>query len=125
MRALPVQFLKFASVGAAATLAHYAVLLALKEGTGISAVVASAIGALIGAGVSYLLNYRYTFAAKAAHTRTLPRFLTIAAVAFILNLALMSVGVWGLGLPYFPVQLCATAHILIVTFTANKVWTFG
>lgn len=125
MSRLPRQFLSFAGVGAVATAAHYLTLLVLVEGGFAHPAPASAAGAAIGAFVSYVLNYSVTFAAHSPHRKTLPRFLAIAFVAMIVNFVLMHCLVTLLTLPYFVAQVAVTGVILILTFTANRNWTFG
>ena len=124
MARISAMFLSFASIGAVATLAHYVVLVFAVE-TGIASVLtASAAGALCGAAVSYALNYRFTFHSELPHRTTIPRFLVIAAAAFVLNLGLMVLLHSQLGLPYLLAQASTTVLILIFTFGANLLWTF-
>jgi putative flippase GtrA len=125
MKGLLQQFISFAGAGAIATSAHYLVLVGLVEGGVTSVLPASAAGAATGALVSYGINYRITFAADAPHRETLPKFLAVASVAFGINLAFMYLLVTRIGLPYFAAQMAVTAAILLVTFSANRVWTFA
>lgn len=119
------QFLSFAGVGAVATAAHYLTLLALVEGGLAHPAPASAAGAAVGALVSYGLNYRLTFAARIPHRKTMPKFLAIAVVAMILNFVLMHGLVTLLALPYIAAQVAVTGLMLLLTFSANRNWTFG
>lgn len=119
------QFLNFAGVGVVATAAHYLTLLALVEGGLAHPAPASAAGAAVGALVSYALNYRLTFAAQSPHRKTMPRFLAIAVVAMILNFVLMHGLVTLLALPYIAAQVAVTGVMLLLTFSANRNWTFG
>jgi len=66
-----LQPIRFVAIGALATGAHLLCLTALVEILAWPPVPASCVGALVGAGVSYLLNYRYTFASTRPHA--LPR----------------------------------------------------
>lgn len=119
------QFSIFTFVGAFGTAAHYVVLLTLAELFAVNAVIASALGALCGAFVNYLLNYRYTFQSNMPHARALPRFFGFAAIGFLLNTLIMYLGVEVYHFHYFLVQLIATGIVLIGNFTANKIWTFA
>ncbi len=125
MRALAEQFLRFAGVGAVATGAHYAVLVGLVEGLGRGVLAASAVGAAVGAGVSYALNRRYTFGSARAHREAAPRFLAVAALAFLANLALMALVYGWAGAPYLLAQGVTTALVLGITFTLNRAWSFA
>lgn len=125
MSRLPRQFLNFVGVGAVATAAHYLTLFALVEGSLAHPAPASAAGAALGALVSYALNYRFTFAAQSPHRKTLPKFLAVAVFAMIVNFVLMHGLVTLLAFPYFAAQLAVTGLMLLLTFTANRNWTFG
>ena len=78
LRLLSAQFVRYAGAGAVGTLCHYLVLVLLAEVFRVTPPAASVAGALMGAGVNYLLNYHFTFASKLVHRITLPRFLAVA-----------------------------------------------
>ena len=118
------QFVLFFGVGAVATAAHYLVMIVLADVFHLHAVGAAACGYVTGAVVSYLLNYRYTFASKGAHAQTATRFVLVAASGLALNTLLVGVLVVRLGLHYLLAQLIATALILGWNFVLNKLWTF-
>jgi len=124
MPGLAAQFLRYASVGGIATGAHYALLILLVESGAAPVLTASAAGALLGAGVGYLLNHRFTFRSDRRHRKALPRFLTVAGLAFAANLALMALLYDAGELPYLLAQVLTTAAILALTFTLNRVWSF-
>ncbi|MGF1445347.1 MAG: GtrA family protein [Pikeienuella sp.] len=118
------QFVRFVGVGAIATAAHYALLIGLVTAGVLSPVPASAAGAVLGALVSYGLNRRYTFRSSRAHAAALPRFLTVAALAFLANLCLMVLLHSLAGLPYLLAQMLTTGLVLGLTFTLNRAWSF-
>ena len=118
------QFVRYTGAGAIGTAAHYAVLVALVQGLQVDAVAASTVGAVVGAGINYALNHRFTFASDASHRRALPRFAAVAAAGIVLN-ALVMAGVLALAGPHYLVaQLIATAAVLAAGFLANRAWTF-
>jgi putative flippase GtrA len=118
------QFLRYAGAGVIGTAAHYAVLVALVQGANAGVVVASTAGALVGAGINYVLNHRYTFASRASHARALPRFAAVAAAGIALN-ALVLAGVLTLvGPHYLMAQVVATLTVLVAGYLANRLWTF-
>jgi hypothetical protein len=67
-------FIRYAGVGAVGTAVHYGTLIALVQGLGANAVVASTAGFIVGAFVNYALNHQFTFASDRAHRVALPRF---------------------------------------------------
>lgn len=117
------QFVRFGTVGAVGTAAHYGVLFALVEGCAASVVLATSVGALLGAVINYLLNYRFTFASVRPHQEVLPRFMLIAAAGLVLNAAIMAV-LPRVGLYYLVAQVLATGAVLTFNFAANRLWTF-
>jgi putative flippase GtrA len=119
------QFASYASVGVVATLAHYAVLLALVEGLGWRPVPATLHGYAVGGVVSYLLNRRHTFASARPHSEAGWRFALVAFAGFCVTFATMRLLVDIRGAPYLPAQVVTTALVMFLTFFINKAWTFG
>lgn len=107
-----------------AAIAHFGALIALVEGGGIAPVIATLWGFLAGAGVSYVLNRRYTFRSDRPHRSAAPRFLAVAIGGFILNGLVMWVLNEHWGVQYLITQVIATAIVLFWTFSANRWWTF-
>jgi len=122
---LSAPFVRYAGAGGVGTAVHYATLAIVVEAFGVSPAAATAVGAVAGAGVNYLLNYHLTFASKASHARTLPRFAAVAAVSAALNAA----GMWYLTrrwhVHYLAAQLACTLVVLVLGYVANRAWTFG
>lgn len=125
MRGIGHEFASFLVIGAGATACHYALLIALVEILRASAVPASAAGAALGAGVSYVLNRKLTFRSDRTHRAALPRFFTVAALSLVANTAFMALLTGPAGLPYLAAQAFTTVLLIVLTFGANKLWTFG
>lgn len=119
------QFLKFSLVGVAATLTTYFVLVLLVEVLHQAAVPASVLGYLAGAAVNYVLNYRFTFSSTQAHQVAIPRYMTVMAVGFALNVIIMYVAVSRLAIHYLLAQLVAVAIVLVWSFALNRRWAFA
>jgi putative flippase GtrA len=119
------QFATFSGVGLVAAVAHFGVLIALVEGTGMDAVRAALAGFIAGGMVSYVLNRRLTYRSDRPHREATWRFGAVAAVGFVLTWAFMAAFTRGLGAPYLPAQLVTTGIVLFWTFIANKLWTFS
>lgn len=121
-----MQFFWFIVSGGIATALHYAVLIALVEGLGLSAAPAAAIGTLCGAAVSYALNRRVTFAGTTAgHGHAVPRFIAVALLSALLNGVLVWVGIHMLGWHYMVAQVLATVLVMGLTFRLYRNWTFA
>ncbi|MGJ0512112.1 GtrA family protein [Methylocystis sp.] len=115
----------YASVGVGATLAHYAILIALVEGAGWRPVPSTLCGYVVGGVVAYLLNRRHTFASDRPHSEATWRFALVAFAGFCVTYALMSLFVDRWAAPYLPAQMVTTVLAMFVTFALNRRWTFG
>ena len=121
-----MQFFWYLVAGGIATAVHYAVLIALVEFFALSAAPSAALGALCGAGVSYLLNRRMAFSASSSgHVHAFPRFIAIAFLGALLNGGLVWLGVQQLAWHYLWAQALATVLVMGLTFRLNRLWTFA
>jgi putative flippase GtrA len=119
------QIAAFSSVGLAAALAHYGLLIALVEGGGIPPVPATLAGYVAGGLVSYGLNRKHTYESDRPHREATWRFALVAFVGFLVTWFLMyALTVW-LGGPYLPSQIITTGVVMIWSFMAHRVWTFA
>lgn len=125
MSDLPLQFSRFILVGVVATIVHYTALVTQVELFRVLPVTASAFGAFLGAIVSYILNRRFTFASTKNHKTALPRFFVVAALALVANTVLMAVLISYFVTNYLFAQVITTAIVVLITFSANRFWTFG
>ena len=119
-----VLFCTYACVGAAGTGVQYFVLAVLVSTDLLGPAAASGLGAVGGALVNYLLNYRFTFRSTEAHRTAAPRFLVVAAAGVGLNSALMVLLADQHRMPWMAAQLITTACVLALTYSANSVWSF-
>lgn len=118
------RFVAYACVGAMGTVVQFALLAALVSSHALGAVAASCIGAVAGALVNYLLNYRFTFRSDKAHRAAAPRFFLVAAAGVALTSVLMTVFTHALRLPWLVAQCFTTACVLALTYTINSAWAF-
>jgi putative flippase GtrA len=116
-------FLRFATVGAVATAAHYAVMIALTELGGMDPVAATVCGFAVGAVVSYTLNRRYTFAVRPAYMRGFVKFAIVIGIGAVLNAAIVAFFI-RFGLHYMVAQVIATGLVLIWNFAAARLIVF-
>ena len=119
------QIRAFVAVGLGAAVVHYGCLIALVEAAHWQAVPATLVGYVAGGVVSYLLNKRLTFASKRAHRQAVWRFIVVASVGFCLTWLAMRVLTGQFNFPYLPAQILTTGMVLVWSFVANKLWTFG
>ena len=119
------QFVFFAAVGAIGTLVHFVILTCLVQLHLAGPVVATSFGAVAGAVTNYLLNYRFTFTSRQQHRETLPKFMILAAVGFVINGAIVHAAIEVARLHYLVAQVCATIVVLIWGYVGNRLWTFN
>jgi putative flippase GtrA len=121
---LVVQFLKFGIVGVSNTLLAFAVYTVLLKVFGVWYVAASGIGFAAGAVNGFLLNRRWTFREHVGDALTPVRWAIVQSCGLALNLGLVYVFVHDLGLDELVGQIPTTAIVTVLTFAANRSWTF-
>jgi len=119
-----VQFVKFGIVGVSNTLLTFAVYTLLLKVFGVWYLAASAIGFVVGAINGFLLNRRWTFRGHIGDALTPVRWTVVQGCGLGLNEGLLYVFVGGAGLDKLLGQACATAIVTVLTFFANRAWTF-
>jgi len=122
--ALIAQFLKFGIVGISNTLIALAVYTVLLKVLGVWYLAASAIGFALGAVNGFLLNRRWTFSDHVGDALTPVRWGIVQSCGLALNEGLLYVFVHDVRLDKLIAQLCATAIVTVLTFVANRAWTF-
>jgi putative flippase GtrA len=118
------QFVKFGIVGVSNTLLFFAIYTVLLKGFGVWYIAASAIGYLVGAVNGFLLNRRWTFKEHVGDALTPVRWTVVQGCGLALNLGLVYLFVDGASLDKLLGQACATAIVTVLTFIANRAWTF-
>lgn len=124
MSRLIEQFIRFALVGAACTALHFAVLHLLVAGAGLSAWLASSLGAVCGAVLNYLIARTWVFASSEAHHRAMPRFAGVFVVSLGLNAGLMAVLADTLQWHHLMAQAVTTGLVLVWNYLGHRTWTF-
>lgn len=89
MNDLIIQVFKFGAVGLINTLIGLSSIYALMYFFSASPVTANAFGYAIGLIVSYILNRVWTFNRNNSKPHSIKKFILVAAVAYILNLAIV------------------------------------
>lgn len=118
------QFFCFAGVGVAGILVHYSTLLTLVQILAVAPVFSSTAGFVMGALITYLLNYRYTFRGNRSHRDAATKYFTVALGGLMLNVLIMVLATKVLILHYLLAQIITTGIVLIWNFSGNRLWTF-
>lgn len=119
----PLQFFRFAAVGAMGTSVHYAMLIILVLLLDLSPTISAMLGATLGALTNYFLNYHFTFKASRLHREALPRFFAIAVIGIALNGLLVKI-IISFSLHFLVAQLFATLIILFINYLLSRLWVF-
>lgn len=117
--------LRFALVGVANTVLGYAVILLLHYGLGWQPVLANAGGYVVGGGVSYVLNRRFSFRSDRPHAQALPRFIAAVAMSFGVNLLVLRMALMVPNLPIAVAQAIAVTSYMVVFYLISRFFVFG
>jgi putative flippase GtrA len=123
-RHVTTQFVKFGIVGVSNTLLTFAVYTLLLKVFGVWYVAASAIGFAVGAVNGFLLNRRWTFHGHVGDAFTPLRWTIVQGAGLGANTGLVYLFVDGLSIDKLLGQVPATAIVTVLTFLANRSWTF-
>jgi putative flippase GtrA len=115
---------KFGIVGISNTLLTFAVYTILLKGFDVWYLAASAIGFVAGATNGFLLNRRWTFSGHVGDSLTPVRWAVVQSLGLALNLGLLYLLVHHAGFDELVGQACATVVVTVLTFFANRAWTF-
>jgi putative flippase GtrA len=122
--ALIAQFFKFGVVGVSNTLLFFLTYTLLLKGLGMWYLAASAIAFAVGATNGFLLNRRWTFREHVGDALTPVRWFVVQGCGLGLNEGLVYLFVDGIGLGKLVGQIPATVIVTVLTFFANRAWTF-
>jgi putative flippase GtrA len=119
-----VQLAKFGAVGASGYVVNLVVYTALLRGAGFHYAAAATCSFLVAVTNNYLWNRLWTFRSERGHVAWQGlRFLTVALVAYVANLALLSVLI-AFGLDAVLAQAIAILVVTPLNFVGNKLWSF-
>jgi putative flippase GtrA len=119
-----LQFAKFGVVGISNTLIFFLVYTLLLKVLGVWYVAASGIGFAVGAVNGFLWNRRWTFRGHVGDALTPVRWFVVQTSGLLANLGLVYLFVDGLGLGELIGQAATIAIVTVLTFLANRAWTF-
>jgi putative flippase GtrA len=121
---LILQFVKFGIVGVSNTLISFAVYTLLLKAFGVWYVAASGIGFAVGAVNGFLWNRAWTFRGHVGDALTPVRWFVVQSCGLLVNLGLVYLFVDGVGLGELTGQAATIAIVTVLTFFANRAWTF-
>lgn len=119
------EFQRYLAAGVANTAVGYLVFLAVLHLAEAPPLVANIASYAVGLGVAYLLNLAFVFRGARHSGTALGRFLAGAALAWLVNAAVLEAGIRGLRLaPEFAQILAMTAYtVSFYLINRHLVWT--
>jgi len=118
------QLAKFSLVGLSGYVINLAVYTALLRGAGWHYAAAATVSFLVAVTNNYTWNRAWTFHEQRGHVGWQGlRFLVVALVAYLANLALLS-GFIALGIDKVLSQAIAVVLVTPLNFVGNKLWSF-
>jgi putative flippase GtrA len=121
---LLAQFVKFGLVGVSNTLITFVVYTVLLKAFGVWYVASSGIGFAVGAVNGFLWNRAWTFKGHVGDALTPVRWFVVQGCGLLVNLGLVYLFVDGAGLDELVGQGFTIAIVTVLTFFANRSWTF-
>lgn len=118
------QFIKFGLVGVSNTLLTFLVYTLLLKVFGVWYLAASGIGFAVGAVNGFLLNHSWTFRGHAGGQFAAVRWFIVQGSGLLVNLGVVYLMVEQVGTDKLVGQAIATAIVVVLTFFANRAWTF-
>jgi putative flippase GtrA len=119
-----VQLAKFSAVGASGYVVNLVVYTALLKGAGLHYAVAATCSFVVAVTNNYIWNRLWTFHAQRGHVGWQGlRFLIVALVAYIANLAILTAFVES-GVDKVLAQAIAVVLVTPLNFIGNKLWSF-
>jgi putative flippase GtrA len=118
------QVFRFVAAGGLSTLSHW-VVMALMIFAAVLPELATAAGALVGAGVNYVLQKSFTFQSMQRHRSTLPRYVFACTFLWMANLLVFSTMIRLLNVQLITAQLITTALVAILSYGLFKKSVFN
>ncbi len=118
------QFMKFGIVGVSNTVLAFVIYTVLFKIFDVNYLVASAIGFAVGAINGFLLNRAWTFQGHEGDAFTPVRWAIVQTCGLGLDELLLYLGVHALGIDKLAAQAFAIVIVVVLTFFANRTWTF-
>ena len=118
------QFIKFGLVGVSNTLLTFLVYTLLLKVFDVWYLAASGIGFAVGAVNGFLLNHSWTFRGHAGGSLAALRWCVVQGCGLLVNLGVVYLMVEEVGADKLVGQAVATVIVVVLTFFANRAWTF-
>lgn len=119
-----MRIVRFGLVGVSATVAHLGTWTLLVELWALNSVLASTLGVCVSFWISYFGHQMFSFGVERDHRAYLVRFLIGSAIAFALNISIVSANTYLLHWPYQVAQATLAVVIPATSYVLGRFWIF-
>lgn len=116
---------RYLVVGAVTAGVYLAAIVFATEILGVNAVVAGAIGFLVGVPANFWLHRNWSFRSERKHIESIPRFAFVVVTNLLVNSLVLDYFVRRLGVHYLVTQLIAMPTLIAWNFIMLRLWVFG
>ena len=121
--ALSSSLVRFLLTGAANTLLGLAIIYALKL-LGMRDIPANLLGYALGISISYAMHAAWSFSYRGSIRAALPRYVLVTVLAYLANLATVSVALYWWGLNGYVAQAFGIPPYVLVGYLGAKLYVF-
>lgn len=121
--ALYSSLVRFLLTGVANTLMGLGIIYAFKW-LGVHDVPANVLGYAFGISISYAMHARWSFSYTGSVRAALPRYLLVTILAYLTNLAVVSIALYGWRLNGYVAQALGVGPYALVGYLGSKLYVF-
>lgn len=114
---------RFLITGVLNTLLGLGIIYALKL-AGMHDVAANLLGYALGIGISYAMHARWSFSYAGSVRTALPRYVLVTILAYLANLAVVSIALYGWKLNGYIAQALGVAPYALVGYLGSRLFVF-
>ena len=118
------EVVRYGLIGVLNTLLTLAIIFAAIYWLDAPALLANAIGYVVGFICSYLLNRLWTFRSQAPMGRSIGRYVLAALLAYAMNALVIFIGIAWYGASEYLIQPLGAAAYTLTLFVLSKAWVF-
>lgn len=123
-KSLALELSRYLTASVIGTAVHYGLMMVLIYLVATDKLIASTIGAIVGAIIIYTLNYYVTFQSTKTHQVAAARFAIVACLSVVMNYFILNELVIWFDWHIMLLQGFTTLAVFCLTYLLNKAWTF-
>jgi putative flippase GtrA len=115
---------RFGAVGLTGAALFFVTLLGMVEILGIGVMYSTTAAYIVSSVANYVSHHVWTFKSEERHAVAFPKYVATGMIGFVLNLAVMYVGVELMALNYLFVQCVSVLVIVLCSLLSFNFWVF-